>query len=87
MVAVLASDYGSGIFLLLLLVDAVCAVFTSLSAGPPPGTYVVWRVLVVSMHSALCSLLLFSSPDACILAGFDQKDSCTVHPCPCLLVC
>ena len=38
-------------------------------------------VLLVSTHSALCSLLLFSRPDACILAGIDQKDSCTVHPC------
>ena len=32
-------------------------------------------VLLVSTHSALCSLLMFSGPDACILAGIDQKDS------------
>ena len=45
------------------------------------GSYVVWMVLLVTMHFALCSLLLFSGPDAYILAGMDQKDSCTVHPC------
>ena len=36
-VAALVADYGSGMFLLILLVDAVHAVFTSLSAGPPAG--------------------------------------------------
>ena len=36
-VAALVADYGSGMFLLVLLVDAVRAVFTSLSAGPPAG--------------------------------------------------
>ena len=36
-VAALVDDYGSGMFLLVLLADAVRAVFTSLSAGPPAG--------------------------------------------------
>ena len=36
-VAALVAEYGSGMFLLVLLVDAVRAVFASLSAGPPAG--------------------------------------------------
>ena len=36
-VAALVAEYASGMFLLVLLVDAVRAVFASLSAGPPAG--------------------------------------------------
>ena len=39
-----------------------------------------WLVLLVTLHFALCSFLLFSFPDACILAGMDQKDRYALTP-------
>ena len=49
-VAALVADYDSGMFLLVLLVDAVRAVFTSLSAGPPAGGQLRGEILADMVH-------------------------------------
>ena len=77
-VAVLVADYGSGMF---LLADAVRAVFTSLSAGPPAGGE-LRGMDGFAGDDAFCVMFpSFVLRPSYILAGMDQKDSCTVHPC------
>ena len=48
--AALVADCGSGMCLLVLLVDAVRAVFTSLSAGPPAGGQLRGEILADMVH-------------------------------------
>ena len=67
-VAVLASDYGSGMFLLVLLEDAVRAVITSLSAGPPPGGQ-LGGMAGFAGDDAFCAMFLFFLRPRCIHLG------------------